>query len=75
MAINDKTMPSSIKRLGRVANIILLCLIALAVSDYAIVYKQIKSTILNFEVIDNSYQMMAEIQKVCYNVRTMIMLN
>lgn len=41
MAINDKTMPSSILRLSRVANFILLCLIALAVSDYSIVYKQI----------------------------------
>jgi hypothetical protein len=39
MAINDKTMPSAIKRLGRVANIMLICLIAIAVSDYAIVYK------------------------------------
>jgi hypothetical protein len=38
MAINDKTMPSSILRLSRTANFILLCLIALAVSDYVIVY-------------------------------------
>ena len=38
MAINDKSMPSSILRLSRTANFILLCLIALAVSDYAIVY-------------------------------------
>jgi hypothetical protein len=35
MAINDKTMPASILRLSRVANFVLLCLIALAVSDYS----------------------------------------
>ena len=75
MAINDKTMPSSILRLSRVANFILLCLIALAVSDYSIVYKQIQDTIVNFQVIDNSYLMVAEIQKVCFNIRTLIMLN
>lgn len=38
MAINDKTMPSSILRLSRIANFILLVLIALAVADYAIIY-------------------------------------
>jgi hypothetical protein len=75
MAINDKTMPSSIMRLSRTAHFVIMCLIALAISDYAIVFKQIKDTIINFEVIDNSYLMIAEIQKVCYNVRTMVMLN
>ena len=38
MAINDKAMPSAIKRLSRIANIILAALIAIAVADYSIVY-------------------------------------
>jgi hypothetical protein len=75
MAINDKSMPSSILRLSRIANFVLICLIALAVSDYSIVYQQIQDTILNFEVIENSYIMVAEIQKVCFNIRTLILLN
>lgn len=48
MAINDKAMPSSIKRLSRVANLVTLCLIALSVSEYSIVFKQIKDTMSNF---------------------------
>lgn len=39
MAINDKTMPPAIKRLSRVAQFIILFLIALAISEYAIIYK------------------------------------
>lgn len=38
MAINDKTMPSSIVRLNRIANLILLALVAIAVSDYALFF-------------------------------------
>jgi hypothetical protein len=48
MAINDRAMPSSIKRLSRTVNLVLLCLLALAISDYSIVYKQIKDTVNNF---------------------------
>jgi len=29
----------------------------------------------NFKVIENSYLMIAEIHKVCFNIRTLIMLN
>lgn len=48
MAINDKAVPPAIKRLSRIANVILLVLLALAISDYSINYAQIQSTITNF---------------------------
>lgn len=38
MAINDKAVPPAIKRLSRIANVILLVLLALAISDYSINY-------------------------------------
>jgi len=38
LAINDKNMPSSILRLSRTANLVLLCLIILAVLDYSLAY-------------------------------------
>lgn len=75
MALNDKAMPSSIIRLSRISNFVLLCMFALAITDYAIIYTQIKDTITNFKVIDYSYRRTAEIQKACYNVRSLIMLN
>jgi hypothetical protein len=61
MAINDKSVPPAIKRLSRTANVILLCLLALAIADYSIHYTQLKETIVNYEVIGNSYQRIAEI--------------
>lgn len=75
MAINDKSVPPAIKRLSRIANILLLCLLALAIVDYSMHYAQLKDTISNYQVIDYSYTRISEIQKVCYNVRSMIMIN
>lgn len=75
MAINDKSVPPAIKRLSRIANVLLLALLALAIADYSIHYTQLKDTMVNYDVIGNSYKRIAEIQKVSYNVRSMIMLN
>ena len=61
MAINDKAMPASIRRLSRVSNFVLLILFTLAISDYSIIFTQIRNTITNFEVIDYSYRRTAEI--------------
>ena len=75
MAINDKTMPPAIKRLSTMAQIIIACLIAIAISEYAIIYKQFSDTKQNFLLIQQSQLRTAEIQKVAYNARTMILLN
>jgi hypothetical protein len=53
MALTDTTMPPAIQRLSRLANILLLCLIALAVIDYSTVFKQLKDTITNYKVIQS----------------------
>jgi len=41
MAINDKSVPPAITRLSRTSSMILLFLMALAISDYAIHYQQL----------------------------------
>ena len=61
MAINDKTMPPAIKRLSTMAQVIILCLIAIAISEYAVIYSQISDTKQNFILIQNSYLRTAEI--------------
>jgi hypothetical protein len=48
MALTDKTMPPAIKRLSRAANLLLICLITIAVIDYSTVFKQLKDTITNY---------------------------
>jgi hypothetical protein len=51
MALTDTTMPPAIKRLSGLANVLMICLIALAVIDYSTVFKQLKDTITNYKVI------------------------
>lgn len=75
MAINDRTMPPAIKRLSRTAQIIISFLIALAIAEYALVYKQFTETKTNFILIEKSFERTAEIQKVVYNARTLILIN
>lgn len=61
MAINDKTMPPPIKRLSRTGQIILLTLIAFAIAEYSILYKQYNDTKSNFLLIEESYLRTAEL--------------
>lgn len=51
MAINDRTMPTAIKRLSRTAQLIILFLITLAIAEYAIVFQQYQNTKTNFTLI------------------------
>jgi hypothetical protein len=61
MAINDKSVPPPIKRLSRTANVILLCLLAIAIVDYSLIFKQLKDTITNYNVIEASFRRVAEL--------------
>ena len=61
LAINDKTMPPPIKRLSRTAQFILVTLVAYAIAEYAILFKQYSDTKENFTLIQNSYLRTAEL--------------
>ena len=75
MAINDKTMPPAIKRLSSTAQIMLVFLIAIAIIEYAIIFKQFSDTKANFLLIEKAYGRTAELQKVVYNARSMILMS
>lgn len=75
MAISDKTMPPAVKKLSTAAQVLLLCLVAIAIVEYAIIYKQFSDIKSNFLMIDRSYKRTAEIQKVVYNARSMILMS
>jgi hypothetical protein len=53
----------------------LLCLIAIAISEYAIIFKQFSDTKANFLLIEKAYGRTAELQKVVYNARSMILMS
>ena len=75
MALTDTSMPPAILRLSRLANVLLLCLIALAIVDYSTVFKQMKDTITNYNDIVFQIKRLGELQKVGYNVRSLVLLN
>jgi hypothetical protein len=49
--------------------------VALAIAEYAIIYQQFQDTKTNFDLIQRSFLRTAEIQKVVYNARSMILMN
>ena len=53
---------------------VLLGLIALAVSEYALAYRMQNNINMNFEVVMHAYERIAEIQKVAFHVRTLTFL-
>lgn len=61
MAINDKTMPSAIKRLSTFAQVVILFLIAIAIAEYAIIFSLYQDTKTNFSLIQKSYLRTAEL--------------
>jgi hypothetical protein len=75
MALTDTSMPPAILKLSRLANFLLLCLIALAVIDYSTVFKQLKDTVTNYRNIEYQMRRVGELQKVGYNVRSLVLLN
>jgi hypothetical protein len=61
LAINDKTMPPSIQRLNRMAQLMLLLLMTLATVEYALITKQYADTKENFNLIKLAYERTSEI--------------
>lgn len=53
----------------------LIFLIAIAIIEYAIIYKQFADTKANFLLIEKAYGRTAELQKVVYNARSMILMS
>ena len=51
MAINDKNMPLPIKRLQRIAILILIILVGVAITEMVIVRNQLGKTQENFKMI------------------------
>lgn len=51
MAINDKSTPRAIRNLRWTMNLVLMCLLALAITEFAIINSQFKDINDNFNLI------------------------
>lgn len=61
MAINDKSVPKSIRNLNLTMNIVILCLLALAITEFIVVTGEFKQINQNFNLIKQSYGLMSEV--------------
>lgn len=56
-------------------NLVILCLLALAISEFTIITSQFKDINDNFNLIHKSYLRLSEIQRVAYDVRSLTLIN
>ena len=75
MAINDTTVPPAIRNLRMTMNLVIVCLLALAITEFTIITSQFKDINENFNLIQKSYGRISEVQRVAYDVRTLILIN
>lgn len=56
-------------------NIVILFLLALAISEFTVISQQFQEINENFGMIQKSYQRISEIQRVAYDLRSLILIN
>jgi hypothetical protein len=61
MAINDKSTPPAIRNLRLTMNIVVLCLLALSISEFTIMNSQFNDINSNFNLIQQSYGRISEV--------------
>ena len=74
MAINDKSVPLAIKRLRMTTNFVLLCLLSLAIAEFSIISQQFNDINDNFNLIQQSYARISEVQRIAYDIRSLILI-
>ena len=75
MAINDKSVPSAIRNLRYTMNFVVLCLLALSISEFTVISSQFKDINENFTLIQQSYGRISEIQRIAYDIRALVLIN
>jgi len=73
--INDKSLPSSLKKLKIALHVIILGLIGLSVADYLINNSDVKTIETNIDSISLSYQICVSFMNVLSNTRDLYLMN
>jgi len=75
MLINDKSVPPAIKRFQMTVNLVLLLMIALSSTEFAIIRHQLAGINQNFNLIYQSYSRMSELMRIAFDVRALLQIN
>ena len=74
-ALTNSHQSSAIRNLRLTMNIVILFLLALAISEFTVISQQFKEINENFGMIQKSYLRISEIHRVAYNIRSLILIN
>ncbi len=74
LAINDKSVPVAIKRLRMTTNIVIVALLSLSIIEFVTINKQFTDINENFNLIEQSYGRISELQRIAYDIRSLIMI-
>ena len=75
IAFNDKSTPRAITNLRVVMNVVMACVVALAVAEFTVNNAQFAKINENFNLIEQSYGRISEVQRIAYDVRTLVNIN
>lgn len=75
IAFNDKSTPRAITNLRIVMNVVMASVIALASAEFVVNNAQFNNINENFNLIEYSYSRVSEVQRIAYDVRTLVNIN
>ena len=75
MAIKDTTVPPAIRNLRMTMNLVLILLLALAITEFTIISSQFNDINENFNMIQKSQGIISEFHRVTYNIRSVVLIN
>ena len=56
-------------------NLVIVCLLALAITEFSVINSQFNDINENFNLIQQSYSRISEVQRIAYDVRSLILIN
>jgi uncharacterized ion transporter superfamily protein YfcC len=74
-ALIESAQSKAIRNLKFTMNVVILFLLALAISEFTVISGQFQEINENFGMIEKSYMRISEIQRITYDVRTLILIN
>ena len=74
-ALMESAQSKAIRNLKYTMNIVIMFLLALAISEFTVISGQFQEINENFAMIEKSYRRVSEVQRVAYDVRTLILIN
>jgi hypothetical protein len=68
-------VPGAITNLRITMNVVILCLLALSITEFIVINSQFTDINENFKLIAFSKNRISEVQRIAYDVRSLVLIN